>query len=78
MIDFGKEIQQAIDSLQKREDQYAELYSEDTMRGFVEEVQYRLKASQDEWMRRKSEELQLQHSRMARDIETIRTQLESA
>jgi hypothetical protein len=78
MIDFGKEIQQAIDSLQKREDQYAELYSEDTMRGFVEEVQYRLKASQDEWMRRKSEELQLQHSRMVRDIETIRTQIESA
>lgn len=78
MIDFGKEIQQAIESLQKREDQYSELYSEDTMREFVEEVQYRLKTSQDEWMRRKSEELQLQHSRMARDIEKFRIQLEYA
>ena len=73
IIEYGKDIQQYIQQLEKREEQFNTLFSETTMRGFVEEVQKRLRTSQEDWMRRRTEDYQTRYSELMRDS-TTRTQ----
>jgi hypothetical protein len=85
MVDFGNEIQLHLQQVKEREKQLETLFSEDTMRGFVQEVQHRLRQSQDDWTQRRTEELQLRFSELARDntaklqtLESIHQQAQTA
>lgn len=85
MLDLSSEIQQHLHQVDEREKQLSILFSEDTLREFVQEVQKRLRQSQDDWTQRRTEDLQLKFSELARDnstqlqsIQSVHTQVQTS